>query len=128
MLLKRPHPHPERKLLVLCTTSSFTALRDLQMKPAFNVILSVPLLQHVEQVRLVLSTVRFADDRKTLDEVAKCCVLPIGIKQLLMVIEMATQDNKPLTPENFSEALDNSGLTLFSQKDIDSMSSAAGIE
>ncbi len=115
VLLKRPHPHPERKLLVLATTSSFGALRDMQMKPAFNVIHNVPLLSKPDQVLAVFKALNVAGSRSELEAIAGACVLPIGIKQLLMVTEMAMDEKKVVTMNSFTQAMDDCGLVKFGQ-------------
>lgn len=120
ILLKRPHPHPGRKLFVIATTSSYSALRDLQLKQAFNVIITVPQLHTVEQVVSVMKSKGVVVDPmsgESLYDIASTCVLPISIKQLLMVIDMAIYNENNINIKKFGQCLDDCGLVRFNIND-----------
>jgi vesicle-fusing ATPase len=89
VLLKKVPPSPAR-LIVLATTSIAHLLEDLQLTQAFNVNLHASLLHGPQEVGNVLKQYGGAGSNfPHLEEIAKAVTKPIGIKQLLMVLEMA---------------------------------------
>ena len=91
VLLKKIPPDEGRRLLVVGTTSCPHLLEDLGLVQAFGVTQSVPLLGEPKEVYEVLksSANMSKDDAKGVAKAIKD--KPIGIKQLLMVAEMAKQ-------------------------------------
>jgi vesicle-fusing ATPase len=90
VLLKKPPPDEGRKLLCIGTTSVPHVLDDLGLSNAFNVSQSVNLLQDASEISEVLQHAAQMSMRDA-KEISKAVTSPIGIKQLLMVAEMARQ-------------------------------------
>ena len=91
VLLKKVPPDEGRRLMVVGTTSQSRLLEDLGLVQAFGVSQTVPLLEEPKDVYEVLKVAAHMgkDDAR---KVAKAIHdKPIGIKQLLMVAEMAKQ-------------------------------------
>mmetsp|Transcript_15109 Transcript_15109/g.47456 ORF Transcript_15109/g.47456 Transcript_15109/m.47456 type:complete len:782 (-) Transcript_15109:195-2540(-) len=92
VLLKKP-PADGHRLLVVCTSALPRAtLRDLELVDAFNVLLHVPKLHAPDQFAKVLASQ--LDDPPAVDALARAIKVPLGIKQLLLVTEMAKQASK----------------------------------
>ena len=94
VLLKKIPPDEGRRLLVVGTTSCPHLLEDLGLVQAFGVTQRVPLLEDPKEVYEVLkaSANMSKEDAKGIAKAIKD--KPIGIKQLLMVAEMAKQAGK----------------------------------
>jgi vesicle-fusing ATPase len=90
VLLKKIPPDEGRRLLVIGTTSCPHLLEDLGLVQAFGVAQSIPLLTEPAEIVEVLRTAAHMPE-KDARAVAKSIHKPIGIKQLLMVAEMAKQ-------------------------------------
>jgi len=90
VLLKKPPPDEGRKLLCIGTTSVPHVLDDLGLSNAFNVSQSVNLLQDATEISEVLQHAARMSTQGA-KEIARAITSPIGIKQLLMVAEMARQ-------------------------------------
>jgi len=89
VLIKKPPP-ADRKLLVLGTTGMRSVLNGLEIIDGFNVVLNVPTLTSKDDIRnVLLSSGNFESDQ-TLEQVVKVCPEEIGIKKLLLVVEMAS--------------------------------------
>jgi vesicle-fusing ATPase len=90
VLLKKIPPDEGRRLMVIGTTSCPELMADLGLTQAFGVTLEVPMLENADQISEVL---RHAAQMSGPDaaEIADSITQPIGIKQLLMVAEMARQ-------------------------------------
>jgi len=120
VLVKKLPPAAGRKLMVIGTTSNPSILEDMQLRQAFNVQLEVRQLTKPEQVKKVFKGWNVDVDPKELELIATGCAFPIGIKQLLMVIEMARQgaEGKHLavTYARFMECLESAGLARRSRK------------
>jgi len=110
VLLKKIPPDEGRKLLVIGTTSCPHLLEDLGLVQAFGLQQSVPLLDEPAQVAEVLRSAAQLGDKEA-KTVAKNVHKPIGIKQLLMVAEMAKQgsDGDRVDPNVFMECLHTVG-------------------
>ena len=108
VLVNRIPPNANRKLLIIGTSSRASLLESLEITQAFNVVQAIPALSQASQVAAVLSALDLAD-KKTVNTIALSCYLPIPIKQLLMVAEMAKQE-QPVTPERFEECLQACGF------------------
>jgi vesicle-fusing ATPase len=89
VLIKKPPP-ADRKLMILGTTSLRSILSGLEVMDAFNVVLNVPTLSQKDEIRNVLVASGTFESDKVLDKVLKVCPEDIGIKKLLLVIEMAS--------------------------------------
>mmetsp|Transcript_11146 Transcript_11146/g.26784 ORF Transcript_11146/g.26784 Transcript_11146/m.26784 type:complete len:760 (+) Transcript_11146:147-2426(+) len=91
VLLKKIPPDEGRRLMVIGTTSNHHLLSDLGLVQAFGVAQIVPLLEEPKDVCEVLRVAAHMskdDSRKIAKAIHN---KPIGIKQLLMVAEMAKQ-------------------------------------
>jgi len=109
VVTKKLPPVDGRKLMILATTSSPEILQDMQLKSSFNAILQVPELKKTEQVVTVLKDM--ADVKvEGVDQLAKSVPFPIGIKQFLMITEMARQGGGSITPAKFQECVRDAGL------------------
>jgi vesicle-fusing ATPase len=111
VLLKKIPPDEGRRLLVVGTTSVPHLLEDLGLVQAFGVSQAVPLLEEPTQVAEVLRVAAHFSESEA-QSVAKQILKPIGIKQLLMVAEMAKQGSsgkKRMDPSVFMECLHTVG-------------------
>jgi len=108
ILLKKPPPI-DRKLMVIATTSLPAMVEDMQLSTVFNVSINVPLLTTPEEVGLVLSElVPISQD--DIEVITNSVSSPIGIKQLLVVSQMALQGNETVTAEGFLDCLRTCGF------------------
>jgi len=90
VLLKKVPTEEDRRLLVICTTSlPRSTLRDLELIDVFNVVLHVPKLTNAADIVQVLKHHSPDASPPDLDTIASAITHPIGIKQLLVVAEMA---------------------------------------
>jgi vesicle-fusing ATPase len=113
VLLRKQPPVEGRRLLVIGTTSISHLLEDLQLNEAFNVTLHVSSLQTPEEYKAVLREVdNCSMTESEIDQISTSISKPIGIKQLLMVLEMARSngedygtDNEKVDPMSFIECL-----------------------
>ncbi|KAH8059943.1 hypothetical protein JL722_4894 [Aureococcus anophagefferens] len=102
VLLKKAPPEDHRKLMVIATTSVANHLADLQLTDAFNVVLNVPQLESPEEIAAALAD-RVPDDAQRA-AIAAAINKPIGVKQLLMVLEMARDPEGTGVDPNSSRA------------------------
>lgn len=115
ILLKKIPPAEDggdKRLLIIGTTSIPHLLDDLGLTQSFNIVQSIPLLSEPLQVMEVLRTAFHMNERDS-KHVAKHITKPIGIKQLLMVAEMAKQgspDESRISTKVFIECLNTVGL------------------
>ena len=113
VLLRKQPPVDNRRLLVIATTSISHLLEDLQLNEAFNVTLHVSCLQTPDEYKSVLSAVDNCSlSESDIEQIAASISKPIGIKQLLMVLEMARSngadygtDDEKVDPMAFIECL-----------------------
>ena len=116
ILVKQIPKKENSKLIVLATTSNMGMMEDMDFKHAWNVILKVPQLTKMEEVERVFSELDSAMTPVEISELAAVIPLPIPIKQLLMLTEMAKQqpDNGAkagkVTKEHLVASVRNSGL------------------
>jgi len=90
LLKKIPPDGGDRRLLVIGTTSCSHLLEDLGLMSVFSVVQSVPLLDDPSSVSEVLRVAAHLSEKEA-RSIAREIKKPIGIKQLLMVAEMAKQ-------------------------------------
>jgi vesicle-fusing ATPase len=89
ILLKKAPPSSTR-LMIVATTAVSRFLEDLQLTTIFNIVLHVPQLEGADVFKRVLQAFappHFGDE--LIEEVSKSICRPIGLKQMLLVIEMA---------------------------------------
>lgn len=110
ILLKKVPQDEGRKLLIIGTTSAGHLLEDLGIVQAFSVTQTVPLIQEGKHFYEVLRSAAHMgkEDAKA---IARQIKKPIGIKQLLMVAEMAKQgsDDDSVNVNVFMECLHAAG-------------------
>jgi vesicle-fusing ATPase len=94
VLLKKIPPDEGRRLLVIGTTSCPHLLEDLGLVQAFGVTQSVPLLEEPKDVCEVLRVAAHMNEKDARSIAKAIRSKPIGIKQLLMVAEMAKQGSE----------------------------------
>lgn len=111
VLLRKVPPTPCR-LLVIATTSIAHLLDDLQLTAAFNVQVHASMLQLPSEMEAVLK--KYGGDGLTdheIQSISQMITKPIGVKQLLMVLEMArAEDSNTISPESFMECLSTVGF------------------
>jgi len=113
ILLKKVPPDEGRRLLVIGTTSCPQLLGDLGLTQAFGISQEIPALEIPEEVSEVLHVAAGMSKKEAL-EIGRAIGHPIGIKQLLMVVEMARQgkkDSQRVYVEDFMECLQTVGLS-----------------
>jgi len=106
VVLKRVPPL-SRKLLVIATTSTPSIIRDLSLTDSFNVVLDVPSITRKEQVQQVFRSLSL--EVKDLESMCKATPFPIGLKQLLMLIEM-TRQSGDINPDAWAQSIRDAGL------------------
>lgn len=92
VLLKKPPPKG-RKLLIIGTTSRRDVLQEMEMLDTFSTTVHIPNISHGEQLVEALELLgSFQEvERASIAKAVKGQVLSIGIKKLLMLIEMSLQ-------------------------------------
>jgi vesicle-fusing ATPase len=109
VLCKRPPPTKGRKLMVVGTTGIPSLLEQMELAAAFQLAFPMPLVTGTEEVRAVLE----ADgcvDAEHVEGVASQVLGSIGIKRLLMVLELAKDDDGRVDAASFAEALVHVGI------------------
>jgi vesicle-fusing ATPase len=110
VLLKKLPPDEGRRLLVIGTTSCPHLLEDLGLVQAFGVSQTVPLLEDPKDVCEVLRVAAHMNEKEARGIAKAISNKPIGIKQLLMVAEMAKQGSEGAVDVNvFMECLHTVG-------------------
>ena len=113
VLTKKNPPKADRKLLIIGTTSVPHLLDDLELTKVFNVSLPVPMLES-DHVKAVIDSMMSGKQQvPNADEVkamADACTKPIGIKKLMLVLEMAAAQEGALDVNRFMECLQNVGF------------------
>ncbi|CAL8306704.1 unnamed protein product [Boreogadus saida] len=112
VLLKKPPPKG-RKLLIIGTTSRKDVLQEMEMLDAFSTTIHIPNIssggQLVEALELLGSFQE--DERASIAKVVKGKRLSIGIKKLLMLIEMAAQMEPRFRVTKFLSLLSDPGIS-----------------
>jgi vesicle-fusing ATPase len=110
VLLKKNPPDEGRRLMVIGTTSCPHLLEDLGLIHVFSVQQDVPLLEETSQKAEVLRMAAHMNDQEA-NSIARAITKPIGIKQLLLVAEMATQasEGTGVDTKVFMECLHTAG-------------------
>ncbi|OZJ01745.1 hypothetical protein BZG36_05177, partial [Bifiguratus adelaidae] len=100
MVLLKKKPPKNRRLLILCTTSKRSELQSMDMEDVFDSEVEVPAITDLESVHMVMKTLNLFTTQET-DRVINDLVhsgmqdqLQVGIKKLLMIMEMAVQDEE----------------------------------
>lgn len=110
LILMRKVPPAPARLMVIATTSISNLLDDLQLTQAFNVTLHVSLLQTASEYATVMKEYSTMSGPQ-INSIAKAINKPIGIKQLLMVLEMARAEfSDTVTADQFLQCLHTVGF------------------
>lgn len=105
LILLRKVPASNSRLLVIATTSISHLLEDLQLTQAFNVTIHTSLLQQPSEYGAILKAYSTLNEREIVD-LARSIDKPIGVKQLLMVLEMARSEHgEKISREQFMSCL-----------------------
>lgn len=111
LILLRKIPPETCRLIIIATTSISEFLQDLQLVSAFQVTLHINQLMLPEEIESVLvhySTLNTEEIKKIANRITQ----PIGIKQLLLVLEMTRSDDSEaeIVAENFMACMKTIGL------------------
>lgn len=112
ILLNKVPPVAGRRLLVVGTTAMASRLEDLGLPQAFKVNLHVNRLQSADEVRHTLISRGLSEDEAVaISDSLDVLENPIGIKQLLMVLEMArsTCEEDTMSVAHFMECMHTCG-------------------
>ena len=109
VLLKKIPPDEGRRLMVVATTSSAHLMEELGLVSAFGVAQPVPMLQDPRHIARVLRKAEKMSEQDAI-AIAKGINGEIGVKQLLMVAEMAKQDGGQISVPVFMSCLTTVGL------------------
>ncbi|XP_006017726.2 vesicle-fusing ATPase isoform X2 [Alligator sinensis] len=114
VLLKKVPPHG-RKLLIIGTTSRKDVLQEMEMLDAFSTTIHVPNIVTGEQLMEALELLgSFKDkERSTIAQQVKGKKVWIGIKKLLMLIEMSLQMDPEYRARKFLALLREEGANLL---------------
>lgn len=116
VLIKRIPPKEGHRVMVIGTTNNLSLLEDLQFRQSFNVVWKVPKVHKADSVRAVFQE-RMASkvDQKEVENISQHIEgdmdCHLGIKQLLMVMEMAVQGRDKITADRFFECMADCGLS-----------------
>ncbi|XP_037547171.1 vesicle-fusing ATPase [Nematolebias whitei] len=110
VLLKKPPPKG-RKLLIIGTTSRKDVLQEMEMLDAFSTAINIPNISGGEQLVEALELLgSFQEkERMSIAKAVKGECLFIGIKKLLMLIEMAAQMDPDYRVSKFLSLLKDEG-------------------
>lgn len=110
VLLKKPPPKG-RKLMIIGTTSRKDVLQEMEMLDAFSTTIHIPNICTGEQLIRALEELGSFDDRElaSIAKAVKGQKLSIGIKKLLMIIEMAVQMDTKYRAAKFISLLTEEG-------------------
>jgi vesicle-fusing ATPase len=104
LILLRKAPPTTTRLLVIATSSIALHLEDLQLTRAFNVSLHVGELSDPIEIGKVLQDYSTMSSQE-ISSITTAITKPIGIKQLLMVLEMAKSESMSQGDESISPSL-----------------------
>ncbi len=119
LVLLQKYPPKGRKLLILATTDHKSVLDEMGMMDAFNADIFVPNVTKIEEIISVLNSVKTfseADTRYLCQSLPRMLGedkrISLGIKKLIMIMEMASQDPNP-TEKFLSVLLEESAKMTF---------------
>lgn len=98
VLIKKKPPNPERKLMIIGTTSIKSILQEMDVVDCFNVCMHVPSIRLKQEVTAVLSQFKGTTEevRKISEEITqpdRSASYGIPIKNMILSIELALQSN-----------------------------------
>ncbi|KAN0036938.1 hypothetical protein ACTFIV_002262 [Dictyostelium citrinum] len=109
VLFKRTPPKG-RKLLVIATTSNPEILKDMDIMDCFATVLTVPSISTAKEFQTVCFELGFT--QKEAAEAASFFTSPITIKQIIMIVEMARQEEGNFI-DNFKMCLEDFNIRNF---------------
>ncbi|CAH1756857.1 10061_t:CDS:10 [Entrophospora sp. SA101] len=97
LVLLKKRPPKDRRLLILATTNEKSVLQQMDMSDCFNSEIEVPNINDLDSIEIVLKELALFnnDEREQALEILRqnhLIKINIGIKKLLMIIEMSRQD------------------------------------
>nr|CAG8448754.1 3914_t:CDS:10 [Entrophospora candida] len=97
LVLLKKRPPKDRRLLILATTNEKSVLQQMDMSDCFNSEIEVPNINDLNSIEIVLKELALFnnDEREQALEILRqnhLIKINIGIKKLLMIIEMSRQD------------------------------------
>ncbi|XP_039596807.1 vesicle-fusing ATPase isoform X1 [Polypterus senegalus] len=118
VLLKKTPPHG-RKLLIIGTTSRKDVLQEMEMLDAFSTTIHIPNISTTSHLMEALELLgNFKDqERATIMQHMKGKQVWIGIKKLLMLIEMSLQMDQEYRVTKFLKLLKDEGTTALCMTD-----------
>jgi vesicle-fusing ATPase len=101
LVLLKKAPPPGKKLLILSTCTSRNVLRELGMEECFNADIYVPNITDLNGIELVMRHLELPDHRRAIEALQRAGLneegkVSIAVKKLLMLVEMARQDENPI--------------------------------
>lgn len=113
VLLKKPPPKG-RKLLIIGTTSRKDVLQEMEMLDAFSTTIHIPNISKVEQLMEAFELLGSfnENERAMIAKAVQGKRLGIGIKKLLMLIEMAAQMDPDYRVRKFVSLLQEEGALV----------------
>ncbi len=106
VLIKKKPPHPERKIMIIGTTSMKSILQEMELVDCFNVCQAVPSVRHRNEISAVLSQFNGSSEeiRKITNELTKgedgtIRGAGIPIKNLILSIELGIESSHKGTLE-----------------------------
>jgi len=112
-------PPKDKKLLIIGTTSQPALLKELDIYDAFNATLKVPNIKTEQEFINVLSELDFLDENQIKQVVpALGNGINIGIKKLLLIVEMAKQVDQGNALEQFISYITEYGISNNTSIDI----------
>ncbi|CAG8486068.1 1360_t:CDS:10 [Acaulospora morrowiae] len=118
LVLLKKRPPKDRRLLILATTNEKSVIEQMGMSDCFNSEIYVPNITDLSSIDVVLRELSlFNEDERSrvLDKLAGQVELKIGIKKLLMIIEMCRQDVDKV------EKFTNTILKTYRKSDLDNL-------
>lgn len=98
VLIKKRPPNPDRKLLIIGTTSLLTILEELSVLDCFNVSLDVPSIKTGKEMSKILDqfNCQASENTKISEEIDKQQKINEGIpiKTLMLAIDIAIQESE----------------------------------
>ena len=104
ILTKKIPPKPDRKILIVGTTSMATFLEDLDLVRSFNVVLEVKKLTEANDIAKVLQ--KYGASREEIQKVSTSGI-EVSIKQLLLAIEMTIQGGVEFSSSKFLDCVNS---------------------
>jgi vesicle-fusing ATPase len=104
LIMLKKEPPSSTKLMIVATTAISNLLENLQITTIFSVVLNVPQLQDKSEYKRVLKMYASSFSEELQDAIVTSITKPIGLKQMLMVIEMALSGDEH-TVDTFIECM-----------------------